>query len=492
MQNLTGLKIRSVRKRVGLSQGELARRAGISASYLNLIEFNRRKIAGVLLDRIAAGLGVERGLLDGEAERRAVERLNEVAADLEVGEGAAPPPGAEELAARHPAWARLTLRLYQAYLDERQAVLALADRLNRDPFLGESIHRMLSRVTAIRSAAEILQGETDLRPDDRARFISIVGSESDDLSATARSLLAFFDNANFRIRSATPMEQVDAFVAESGNHFPVLEEAADAVLREGRPGEAPDQIALRLLGSEGPDCDDAWRVLPAATQRFRLVREAARQVATATVDDLVTTHPALESEEARTVAASALLNYTAAAILMPYGPFLDEAEHRRYDIDLLGRRFGVSYEQAAHRCATLRRPGGEGVRFAFMRSDPSGYVTKRLPLPNLPPPRYGHACPLWPIYGAFQTPGVTVRTFGELPGGDRFLFFARAVEKAPPSARTPRHLLSVMLACSGADADRVIYAEGIDRGGAMAPVGTNCRLCPRTGCRHRQEPPLIA
>ena len=79
----------------------------------------------------------------------------------------------------------------------------------------------------------------------------------------------------------------------------------------------------------------------------------------------------------------------------------------------------------------------EGVRFAFMRSDPSGYVTKRLPLPRLPLPRYGNACPLWVIYGAFQTPGVTVRSFGELTSGEQFLFFARAIEKRPPAVVLP-------------------------------------------------------
>ncbi len=183
--------------------------------------------------------------------------------------------------------------------------------------------------------------------------------------------------------------------------------------------------------------------------------------------------------------------YAAAAALMPYEPFLEAAGKWRYDIDALCRLFDVSYEQAAHRLATLRRPGTEGVRFAFMRSDASGYVTKRLPLPRLPLPRYGNACPLWVINSAFQTPGTTARSFGELPSGDQFLFFARAVEKHSPTASLPRHLLSVMLACSVAEADRVSYADGIDRVAAMAPVGTICRLCPRADCRHRHEAPLI-
>ena len=127
-----------------------------------------------------------------------------------------------------------------------------------------------------------------------------------------------------------------------------------------------------------------------------------------------------------------------------------------------------------------------------MRSDVTGYVTKRLPLPRLPLPRYGNACPLWAVHAAFQSAGVTARSFGELPSGEQFLFFARAVEKGRISVGLPRHLVSVMLACSATDAARVVYGDGIDRAGAMVPVGTVCRLCPRSGCAHRQEAPLIS
>ena len=79
-----------------------------------------------------------------------------------------------------------------------------------------------------------------------------------------------------------------------------------------------------------------------------------------------------------------------------------------------------------------------------------------------------------------------------MPSGEQFLFFARAVEKRPPAAALPRHLMSVMLVCAAADAASVVYGDGIDRATAMVPIGTICRLCPRTDCGHRQEAPLIA
>lgn len=493
-EKLIGLKIRTARRDAGLTQAQLAARAGISASYLNLIEGNKRPIGGVLLDRLATSLGIQRSSLDGGAERRIVESLAEAASDPALAAASAPPESAEELVGRHPEWVDLILRLYRAYRHERQTVMALADRLNRDPFIGDSVHRMLTSVTAIRSAAEILADTAALKDEERDRFVSVIASDSQTLSATARSLLSFFENPHVRVRAATPMEHLDAFMFEMDNHFPTLESAAEEIRAHCRNGESVEAAAERMAGSTGEATGDrrAHAVEAWESRRFRMVRSAASLVAGPEARRLVENHAALGSDEARRMATSALLNYVAGAALMPYEPFLAAANEVRYDLDRLSRLFGVSYEQASHRLATLHRPGAEGVRFAFMRSDPSGYVTKRLPLARLPLPRYGTACPLWPIYRAFQTPGVTVAGFGELPSKDRFLFFARAVEKSPPAAASPRHLLSVMLACSVSEADRVVYADGIDRATAMIPAGTVCRLCPRAACAHRQEAPLVA
>ncbi len=71
----------------------------------------------------------------------------------------------------------------------------------------------------------------------------------------------------------------------------------------------------------------------------------------------------LENLEAQRLARLALINYAAAAILMPYGVFLQTAEDNGYDITLLSRRFGTSFEQVCHRLTTLQRPGAKGVPF---------------------------------------------------------------------------------------------------------------------------------
>jgi predicted transcriptional regulator len=125
--------------------------------------------------------------------------------------------------------------------------------------------------------------------------------------------------------------------------------------------------------------------------------------------------------------------------------------------------------------------------------DAAGYATKRFPLPHLPLPRHGNACPLWAAYGAFITPGTIVRQLVAFPTGQRFLFVARTVEKPRPAFGMPRRLLSVMLACEALHADRTVYADGLDVGsGAPAvPVGAHCRLCSRRACAYREEDPII-
>ena len=490
-QNLAGLKIRTHRRRIGITQGELARRAGISPSYLNLIELNKRAIAGALVDRIAAGLGIERTELDDTSERRTIDMLDELSVDPEFSGPSGQPQKTAEFVSRHPDWANLLLKVYRAFVDRGQAVSALADKHNRDPLLSENVHRILTKVTAVRSASEILEKYDRLSPAERSRFQGIIAADSEKLSAAARSLAQFFDNPDIRVTSGTSTEQVDAFVFESGNYFGELEDvAARYLLQHGPDGRLPDDA---VAGPTASAPDEAAVLESTQSRRFRRLKAASSPMARAAVEALVAGHSTLASDEARAFAASALHAYVAAAILMPYEPFLAAAERWRYDLDLLSRRFDVSYEQAAHRLATLRRPDAEGVHFAFMRSDPSGYVTKRLPLPRLPLPRYSNACPLWTIYTAFQTPGAVARSFGEMPSGDRFLFFARAVEKSPQAVTFPRHLLSIMLACPAADAGRVVYGDGIDHDDprAILPVGSTCRLCPRQNCGHRQEAPLL-
>ena len=56
VSDIPGTRIRQYRRDMGVTQAALARKVGISPSYLNLIEWNKRPIAGTLLRKIAEAL----------------------------------------------------------------------------------------------------------------------------------------------------------------------------------------------------------------------------------------------------------------------------------------------------------------------------------------------------------------------------------------------------------------------------------------------------
>lgn len=519
--SLIGATLRERRRARGITQAALAAQIGISASYLNLIESDKRSIGGALLKRIADALGLALSEIDGAAERRLVADLAELCGEPLLADLQLAPDHTHALAGRHRAWARALVRLHRAWIDRGQAVNALSDRLHQDPFLREAVHNLLTQATAIRSSAQILHAGEGLDTARRARFVAIVDQESTRLAEVARALAGFFDKDAAGTRSATPAEEVDDLLFDRDNHFPELEQAAGQV-RAGAALHADcDETALaeylrRAHGIElqlrpGADLaggdvrhmaafDAASRRLVLAeeampaTRRFELARLAAELCTQGQpVDGLLAQAGQLSSDAARRRARRALSSYLAAAVLLPYEAFLDAARALHYDIDRLAQRFDASFEQVCHRLVTLRRPGAAGLPFALMRVDAAGFTSKRLPLPRLALPRHGPACSMWAVYQALHVPGSIVRQLAEFPDGQRLLFVARTVEKSRPAFALPRRLQSIMLACDTLHADQTVYGAGLDLGSSApaVPVGPNCRLCVRRDCVYRSEDPIV-
>lgn len=109
-----GLRISTLRKALGISQATLARSVEVSPSYLNLIEANKRQVAGSLLQRIAAALGVAIDDLTGEAEHRLIHELVEAFADPVLAGSGMGMEDARALVATQPQMAQLIARLYRA------------------------------------------------------------------------------------------------------------------------------------------------------------------------------------------------------------------------------------------------------------------------------------------------------------------------------------------------------------------------------------------
>jgi len=513
-----GFRISNRRKSLKISQAALARLIGISPSYLNLIENNKRDVGGALLQRVAHHLQIEIGDLTGQAEQKLLSDLEEAYADPMVESLPFQPDERRQLVAQYPASAMALTRMHRAYSDAIASADAYADRLRSDPLLTQLLHQILSGITAVRSSAKILEDVPDLDEAERHRFLSAIGRETRALSDVARNMIGYFDNASAERRSISPAREIDDLLIDRSNHFPELEQAA-TILRAEIDAAGPfglrtltdlieQRFAVRVVvGGVSPvggrDFPGQYRFMPEAstmwlsgastlaTRQFQLARLYG-ELSAAGILEAELDKAALGSAVARRLAQRALGSYLAGAMVFPYSEFLEAAEDCAYDIDQLRQHYNASYEQVAHRLVTLRRKGEEGIPFGFLRSDPAGRLTKHFPLPGLLLPYSGHACPLWVIYGAFRTPDMPLRQIVRFSDGSRYLFVARTVQRRAAAFHEPPVTASVMLACNVLHADGTIYAQGLDLSdqGADVPVGPTCRLCTRPDCASRQEEAL--
>ncbi len=385
---LTGSRIRERRIDLGLRQADLAERAGISGSYLNLIEHNRRRIAGRLLNDIARLLDIDAALLTGTTETTQVGQLRNVAAEHPA--AGAEVRRAEEFAGRFPGWSRVILSQATRIEALESRVSALTDRLAHDPQLANSLHEVLSAATAIRSTASILAGGDPIDADWQARFHRNIHDDSQRLAESSRRLVAFLDNSSDQNATGplSPVDEVEAWLAARSYHVAELEDggsAADVV--DAAPMSGPLRALLRPLLD-------------------RYAEDAAR---------------------------------------LPLEAFVTAAEDADYDPALLCDRTGAPPEVVLRRLATL--PSGSHPDLGLAICDASGALTLLKPVEGVEIPRGGGACPLWPIFAALSQQGRAIRTVVALPGepARRFLCHAIAYQKAPPRFNKPPATEAVML-----------------------------------------------
>jgi predicted transcriptional regulator len=198
----------------------------------------------------------------------------------------------------------------------------------------------------------------------------------------------------------------------------------------------------------------------------------------------------MEKEETRVVARISLANYFAAAVLMPYDAFLKTAETNQYDITLLGRRFGTSFEQVCHRLTTLQRPGARGIPFFLIRVDNAGNISKRFSAGGFHFARFGGTCPRWHVHDAFRIPGKISTQVVQMEDATRYFSIARTVSRDNSGFGVPDNQFAVALGCEIKYAEKLVYARNanIDKETGDTPIGVNCRLCERRDCNQRATP----
>jgi hypothetical protein len=232
-------------------------------------------------------------------------------------------------------------------------------------------------------------------------------------------------------------------------------------------------------------------VLPPRSRRFQLAHQVGLITQSEILDRLIRDE-SLTTQESRSLARVALANYFAAALLMPYQPFLDAAKAERYDIELLAHRFGASFEQVCHRLTTLRRPGSEGVPLHFLRIDIAGNISKRFSGSGIRFARFSGACPRWNVHAAFMTPGMIRTQLSRMEDGAVYFCIARTVRSDRGGYNAPHTVQAIGLGCEVRYARELVYSDGVDvdNPNAATPVGVTCRICSHLDCEQRAFPAL--
>jgi hypothetical protein len=482
-----GARVRAVRARAGLSQAALAARLGVSPSYLNLIEHDRRPLPTELLLRLAQALDVDLRAFAGDEDARLVGDLAEVFGDPLFEEHPLTRRQLAEFVGAAPEVARAVLALHQAYAGARATAEALAER-----------------VLDTQDAAAGVEG-----PGDDAAGEPPAGAPDSVAERLGRVRLS--------------CEQVGDLLQRHRNHFPALEAAAERLWRDAAldPEGMFPALARHLERAHGVRVrvatvremrgavrryDPARRelllseVLRRGSRNFQLASQVGLLAHGDAIDAALAAAPPgaaaapLATAEARTLGRVALAGYFAGAVLMPYEPFLAAAEETRYDVELLGHRFRVGWEQTCHRLTTLRRPGREGVGFYLVRVDLAGNISKKFGAAGIRFPRFSGLCALWNVHAAFLQPGVVRAQLSRLPDGTAVFAVARTVRRHAGDYRAPTVLHSVGIGCDLASARRLVYADGVDLDapGGGVPIGITCRLCERVDCQARAFPPVHA
>ncbi|MEN0015911.1 MAG: ImmA/IrrE family metallo-endopeptidase, partial [Solirubrobacteraceae bacterium] len=339
MTAASGTRIRHLREVHGLSQAELARRLGLSASYLNQIERDHRPLTTAVLLRLTESFGVDPTFFAAEDTPRLIAELQDALLDDAVGVRLS---GGElaDLAARHPEVARGLIGLRRRYRD----------------------------VSAGQGLAELDPGRAP-------------GGDAGTVVA--------------------PHELVRDFVYDHQNYFPVLDEAAEslATALDLQPGDGRvafarhlrDRHGVRVVQKPSDASDGELRRFDAdahtlqlaaqlrpGQQAFQLATQIALLEHGGVLDELAASDRRLAATpQAARLARLGLAHYFAGAALMPYRRFLGLAREYRYDVERLGDLYRVGFEVVCHRLSTLQRPGLRGVPFSFVRVDRAGNISKR-------------------------------------------------------------------------------------------------------------------
>ena len=447
-----GPKIKSFRRQLGLQANKLAEQLGISPSYLNLIESGKRKIDGDLLLKVCEELKIELSDLTNKSDLNLVNDISELLDDQLFEDLDILGPEVKDLVNTNPKIARALIKLGDNYKQKD--------------------HEIISKV-------ETLSGK-------------IIDSR----------------------KTSFPGEVISDFLQEKQNYFPKLEEFANKIFDKVQLNNRTRYVALcdflrteysinvkDIIPEEGKPFSKIFNknnkelllseYNSLETKKLHAAAQIAQEGAINEINEYLSEFK-FPSDEAKRLTKIALLNYCAAAILMPYKLFHSECKKLKYDLELLQNTFATSFEQVAHRVTCLQDPKLPGIPFHMLRVDIAGNISKRFSLSGIEIPRYGGACPRWNVYSAFTRPGVIQAAVSKMSNGKKYVCIAKTVEKGVGRYGRKKSMLSIGLGCEAKYAKDFVYTENLNLNDKKTeiPIGVSCRTCDRLDCSQRAFPPL--
>ncbi len=432
----SGHAVRRIRRAYDLTQAAMAQALGISPSYLNLIERNQRPITGKILLALAQNYDFDPRSLRGAAAGGGVDALRRRLADPLFADIGIDRAQIEEWVQMAPGAAEAFARLYDAQGEGAR----LSIENESLGMVRREIQRWRNHFADLDVQAEALADELRL--------------QSGDLYGAMTEYLRLHHKLSVRILPSDVMP----------DHLRRL-----------------DLHARQLQLSE---------MLDTPSRTFAVASQLAQLVADKEIKALVTGAEFSEGVAQRFYRRH-LTSYFAAALIMPYARFLRACEQSGYDIALLQRRFGASFEQVAHRLTTLQQVGARGLPFFMLRIDRAGHSSKRYMGASNSPLVEGDArCPLWQVHHAFDRPGRIVSQLLALEDGTHWFTMSRIVEPQAARVGTDGAEFSVCLGIDATLAKPLAASAGVDLDGMATQIGLGCAQCHRPSCPQRSAPPL--
>lgn len=431
-----GPSLRRLRKRQGMTQAAMAAVLGISPSYLNLLERNQRPLSARVLVQV-----IERFDFDPRTLRR----------DEGIG-------GIDGLARR--------------LADERFDDLGI-DRDEVSEFLA-SAPQAAAAFARLYDSAGLDRG---VREED-----ALVASRRE--IERWRNHFADLDHGAEQLADEMRLSRGDLGVALAERLREKHQLSVRVLPQDVMPGTIRrlDLHARQLQLSE---------MLGPASRNFQIALQLAQLEQRTAIDNLVAGAQFTDSG-ARQLFERHLTGYFAAALLMPYSRFLRACEQTGYDLAVLQRRFGASFEQIAHRLTTLQRVGQRGLPFFMARIDRAGQFSKRFSGASGATLLEGEAsCPLWIVHRAFERRGelcVEAINVDDVDAGPRhWLTIARTVCAAGADGEAD---FVVVIGVEAQLAGELSAARGLSLAeGDARQIGIGCARCFREDCRQRSLPP---